>query len=149
MSKEKMAALTQRVEAHLPNVLPEKDGFNDVLVDAMAYSLLSGGKRLRPVLALAACAAVGGDMDEALTSACCIECIHAYSLIHDDLPGMDDDELRRGKRRMQCKCHAQQHSHQPSGDLFHRISSFFHCITGGCSGEALSPIPGTCLDTIL
>lgn len=97
MSKEKMAALTQRVEDHLPNVLPVKDGFNDVLVDAMAYSLLSGGKRLRPVLALAACAAVGGDMDEALTSACCIECIHAYSLIHDDLPGMDDDELRRGK----------------------------------------------------
>ena len=97
MSKEKMAELTQMVEAHLPNVLPEKDGFNDVLVDAMAYSLLSGGKRLRPVLALASCAAVGGDIRDALTSACSIECIHAYSLIHDDLPGMDDDELRRGK----------------------------------------------------
>lgn len=97
MSKEKMNALTQKVEAALPQMLPEKDGYNDVLVDAMAYSLLSGGKRLRPVLALAACAAVGGHQEEALVSACSIECIHAYSLIHDDLPGMDDDELRRGK----------------------------------------------------
>lgn len=97
MSKEKMNALTQKVEAALRQMLPEKDGYNGVLVDAMAYSLLSGGKRLRPVLALAACAAVGGEQDEALVSACSIECIHAYSLIHDDLPGMDDDELRRGK----------------------------------------------------
>lgn len=63
----------------------------------MAYSLLSGGKRLRPVLALAACSAVGGKLDDALVSAASIECIHAYSLVHDDLPGMDDDALRRGK----------------------------------------------------
>ena len=97
MSKEKMSALQQLTEDNLPKILPEKDGYNDVLIDAMAYSLLSGGKRLRPVLAMAACAAVGGQIEEAVYSACAIECIHAYSLIHDDLPGMDDDELRRGK----------------------------------------------------
>lgn len=97
MSKEKMSALQQLTEDNLPKILPEKDGYNDVLVDAMAYSLLSGGKRLRPVLAMAACAAVGGQVEAAVHSACSIECIHAYSLIHDDLPGMDDDELRRGK----------------------------------------------------
>ena len=97
MSKEKMTALQQLVEETLPTLLPEKDGYNDVLVDAMAYSLLSGGKRLRPVLALAACSAVGGKLEDALVSAASIECIHAYSLVHDDLPGMDDDALRRGK----------------------------------------------------
>ena len=97
MSKEKMTALQQLVEETLPTLLPEKDGYNDVLVDAMAYSLLSGGKRLRPVLALATCSAVGGKLEDALVSAASIECIHAYSLVHDDLPGMDDDALRRGK----------------------------------------------------
>ena len=97
MSKEKMTALQQLVEETLPTLLPEKDGYNDVLVDAMAYSLLSGGKRLRPVLALAACSAVGGKLEDARVSAASIECIHAYSLVHDDLPGMDDDALRRGK----------------------------------------------------
>lgn len=97
MGKGKMAALTALVEETLPTLLPEKDGYNDVLVDAMRYSLLSGGKRLRPVLALAACSAVGGKQEDALVSAASIECIHAYSLVHDDLPGMDDDALRRGK----------------------------------------------------
>lgn len=97
MSKEKMSALQELTEENLPKILPSKDGYNDVLVDAMAYSLLSGGKRLRPVLVLAACLAVGGRIEEAIVSACSVECIHAYSLIHDDLPGMDDDALRRGK----------------------------------------------------
>lgn len=92
-----MAILLDLVEDQLSKLLPDKDGYNDVLVDSMAYSLLSGGKRLRPILALASCAAVGGNVDDAIFSACSIECIHAYSLIHDDLPGMDDDELRRGK----------------------------------------------------
>ena len=66
MSKEKMKAFQEVVEETLPKLLPEKDGYNDVLVDAMAYSLLSGGKRLRPILALAACQAVGGNVEEAL-----------------------------------------------------------------------------------
>jgi geranylgeranyl diphosphate synthase type II len=67
------------------------------LVEAMRYSLLAGGKRLRPVLALAACDAVGGAPQAAMGFACAIEMIHTYSLIHDDLPCMDDDDLRRGR----------------------------------------------------
>ena len=67
------------------------------LLDAMRYSLLAGGKRLRPILALAACEAVGGAIDAAMGFACAIEMIHTYSLVHDDLPCMDDDDLRRGR----------------------------------------------------
>lgn len=64
---------------------------------AMAYSLLSGGKRIRPVLTLAACRLFGGQAEKALPFACGLEMIHTYSLIHDDLPCMDDDDFRRGK----------------------------------------------------
>lgn len=64
---------------------------------AMRYSVLGGGKRIRPALAMAAATAVGGQPEQALVAACAIELIHAYSLIHDDLPAMDDDELRRGR----------------------------------------------------
>ncbi len=67
------------------------------LFEAMAYSLRAGGKRLRPVLLLAACDALGGDLDAALPFACALEMIHTYSLIHDDLPAMDNDDLRRGR----------------------------------------------------
>jgi len=67
------------------------------LLDAMRYSLLAGGKRVRPVLALKFCEALCGDMEPALDYACGVEMLHTYSLIHDDLPCMDDDELRRGK----------------------------------------------------
>ena len=67
------------------------------LFESMRYSLLAGGKRLRPVLALAACEAVGGSLEAAMGFACAIEMIHTYSLIHDDLPCMDDDDLRRGR----------------------------------------------------
>ena len=67
------------------------------LREAMLYSLLAGGKRLRPVLLLAACEMAGGSAEEALPFACALEMIHTYSLIHDDLPGMDNDDLRRGK----------------------------------------------------
>ena len=71
--------------------IPEK------LLEAMDYSLSAGGKRLRPVLLLASCDALGGDVDEALPFACALEMIHTYSLIHDDLPAMDNDDLRRGR----------------------------------------------------
>lgn len=67
------------------------------LVDAMAYSLLSGGKRIRPVLTLAACRFCGGETTRALPLACALEMIHTYSLIHDDLPCMDNDDFRRGR----------------------------------------------------
>ncbi|MCL1995653.1 MAG: polyprenyl synthetase family protein [Defluviitaleaceae bacterium] len=68
-----------------------------VLREAVLYSLSSGGKRLRPVLTLAACHSVGGRLQKALPFACAIEMIHTYSLIHDDLPAMDDDNMRRGR----------------------------------------------------
>jgi geranylgeranyl diphosphate synthase type II len=67
------------------------------LLEAMRYSLEAGGKRLRPVMLLAACEMAGGDMKTALPFACAMEMIHTYSLIHDDLPAMDNDDLRRGK----------------------------------------------------
>ena len=67
------------------------------LQEAMAYSLLAGGKRLRPVLVLLACEACGGDRRSAMPAACALEMVHTYSLIHDDLPAMDDDDLRRGR----------------------------------------------------
>ena len=70
---------------------------HDTLIDAMQYSLMAGGKRIRPVLCLGAAEAVGGKPEAALTVACAIEMIHTYSLIHDDLPAMDNDGLRRGK----------------------------------------------------
>ncbi|CAN5120188.1 polyprenyl synthetase family protein [soil metagenome] len=67
------------------------------LVEAMSYSLFSEGKRLRPILTVLACEAAGGTLDQALPAACAVEMIHTYSLIHDDLPAMDDDDLRRGR----------------------------------------------------
>ncbi len=69
----------------------------DTLREAMAYSLLAGGKRMRPILVLLACEACGGSIEAALPAACAIEMIHTYSLIHDDLPAMDDDDYRRGR----------------------------------------------------
>ncbi len=77
--------------------LPRVRGPAFRVVEAMHYSLFAGGKRLRPILCLAACEAVGGDPGEALPVACALEFIHTYSLIHDDLPAMDDDDLRRGQ----------------------------------------------------
>ncbi len=73
------------------------DGLEARLFEAMRYSLLDGGKRLRPILALASCEAVGGTVDDAMNYACALEMIHTYSLIHDDLPCMDNDDLRHGK----------------------------------------------------
>lgn len=67
------------------------------LTEAMEYSLLAGGKRIRPVLTLECCRLCGGDPEEALDFACGVEMVHTYSLIHDDLPAMDDDDLRRGR----------------------------------------------------
>lgn len=67
------------------------------LYQAMEYSLLAGGKRLRPILTLEVCRAAGGDIEDAMPLACAVEMVHTYSLIHDDLPAMDNDDLRRGK----------------------------------------------------
>ncbi|MCC6812366.1 MAG: polyprenyl synthetase family protein [Deltaproteobacteria bacterium] len=83
------------VEAELKKVYP--DGSPQALREATEYSLLAGGKRLRPILALAAAEAVGGRAEDALAPALALEMIHSYSLIHDDLPAMDNDDLRRGR----------------------------------------------------
>jgi geranylgeranyl diphosphate synthase, type II len=85
------------VERALARAVTETDAAAGRLFEAMRYSLLAGGKRLRPVLALAACEGVGGALEAAMGFACAIEMIHTYSLIHDDLPCMDDDDLRRGR----------------------------------------------------
>jgi geranylgeranyl diphosphate synthase type II len=75
----------------------QKNQQGQIIDEAMQYSLMAGGKRIRPVLCLAAAEAVGGNPADALMAACALEMIHTYSLIHDDLPAMDDDDLRRGK----------------------------------------------------
>ncbi len=85
------------VEEHMLDFLPEIEPMSRTLQEAMSYSLSAGGKRIRPVLLLAACRLAGGDLSFALPFACAAEYIHTYSLIHDDLPAMDDDDLRRGK----------------------------------------------------
>jgi geranylgeranyl diphosphate synthase type II len=85
------------VEQALARVLPEPPDCPQAVSEAMRYSLMAGGKRLRPILCLAGADAVGGDHRMALPAACAIELIHTYSLVHDDLPAMDDDTLRRGR----------------------------------------------------
>jgi geranylgeranyl diphosphate synthase type II len=92
----------RRVEEALTGYLPEVDADPVAacpaqLAMAMRYSVLGGGKRLRPVMCLMAAEACGGDPDTALPAACALEMVHTYSLIHDDLPAMDDDDLRRGR----------------------------------------------------
>ncbi len=86
----------ERVDSALRSFLPAKRTRPATIHDAMRYSVFAGGKRLRPVLCLAAAEACGGDLELALPPAAAVECIHTYSLIHDDLPCMDDDDLRRG-----------------------------------------------------
>ena len=89
--------LQERVDAYLEECASAREPGVERLEEAMRYSLLAGGKRIRPVLALATAEALGRDPAEVLPFAAAIEMIHTYSLIHDDLPAMDDDELRRGK----------------------------------------------------
>lgn len=87
----------ERIEEGLDSYLPGSSCVPQKLHEAMRYSVCGGGKRLRGILTLLACEAAGGWWPNALPAACAIEMIHAYSLIHDDLPCMDDDDLRRGK----------------------------------------------------
>lgn len=84
------------VDEALDKYLPREDELPFSLHKAMRYSVFAGGKRVRPILMLAACEAVGGELSKAMQAACAMEMIHTYSLIHDDLPAMDDDDFRRG-----------------------------------------------------
>lgn len=85
-----------RIDAALDRFLPRETELPHTVHKAMRYSVFAGGKRVRPTLMLAACQAVGGDSERAIPAACAMEMIHTYSLIHDDLPAMDDDDFRRG-----------------------------------------------------
>ncbi|MBR6700507.1 MAG: polyprenyl synthetase family protein, partial [Firmicutes bacterium] len=97
MFNEEYNRLKNIIEKELLNYLPDRIDESGSVLEAMKYSLTAGGKRIRPVMLMAACRAAGGKEEDAVPFACAIEFIHTYSLIHDDLPAMDDDELRRGK----------------------------------------------------
>ena len=93
---EELRRRQERVEEALAGYFTQ-DVAQKTLLESMRYSLLAGGKRIRPVLTLTFCAAAGGDEEAALPVACAVEMLHTYSLIHDDLPCMDNDDLRRGR----------------------------------------------------
>ena len=95
--EEYLATRTAGINGALGRFLPPAAAKPATIHRAMRYSLFAGGKRIRPALCLAAATACGGNEDEALPLACAVECIHTYSLIHDDLPAMDNDDYRRGK----------------------------------------------------
>ena len=88
---ERKGLVERAMDQSLPVVYPE------TIYESMRYSLMAGGKRLRPILCLAACEMLGGSTDVAMPTACALEMIHTMSLIHDDLPSMDNDDYRRGK----------------------------------------------------
>jgi geranylgeranyl diphosphate synthase type II len=92
-----LKARQKRIDCALDRFLPKATVPPTTIHKAMRYSLFAGGKRLRPILCLAAGEACGGKMDGAMPLACALECIHTYSLVHDDLPSMDNDDLRRGR----------------------------------------------------
>jgi geranylgeranyl diphosphate synthase type II len=92
-----LASRRERIDEVLDKLLPGPQGPAKTVIEAMRYAVMAGGKRLRPIIAVAACEAAGGRAGDSLEPAAGLELIHTYSLIHDDLPAMDDDELRRGR----------------------------------------------------
>ena len=101
--KTKLKMYSEMVNNRIEEIFTKQNCLQKTVYDAMSYSILAGGKRIRPVLALAVCDMLGGEVEDALRFAVAIECIHTYSLIHDDLPCMDNDDLRRGRPT----CHKQ------------------------------------------
>lgn len=95
--KSKLDSYVNIINKTLDCYITVKDSPEKTIYEAMRYSLMAGGKRLRPVLALAVCEMLGGDIDDVIPFACAVEMIHTYSLIHDDLPAMDNDDYRRGR----------------------------------------------------
>ena len=96
-AEETLACYASQIEEALVEALPSDPDTPPDLLEAMRYSLMAGGKRLRPILVLLAAEACGADPRDAMPAACAVELVHTYSLIHDDLPAMDDDDLRRGQ----------------------------------------------------
>ncbi|MGN0986053.1 MAG: polyprenyl synthetase family protein [Candidatus Enterenecus sp.] len=114
--------------------LPQRE-----LLDAMRYSLLAGGKRLRPILTLKFCQALCGEMEPALDYACGVEMLHTYSLIHDDLPCMDDDDLRRGKptcHKVYGECNAVLAGDALQAEAFYRLATSARTVRPEANGEA-------------
>lgn len=103
LTDETITVWRDEINQQLAMAIAERADCPQRLRDAMAYSLLAGGKRLRPLLTLMACDACGEEISKAMPAALAVEMVHTYSLIHDDLPAMDDDELRRGRPT----CHVQ------------------------------------------
>lgn len=95
--KDKYDLYLSKINNRLNELLIKSTYEDDIVCDAMRYSVENGGKRIRPVLVLEACSICGGEIDDAVDIACALEMIHTYSLIHDDLPCMDNDDMRRGK----------------------------------------------------
>ena len=94
---ERLAYYAELTEQTLDRLIPKRDCLHKLIYEAMRYSLLAGGKRLRPAFLMEFCRISGGCIEDALPFACALEMIHTYSLIHDDLPCMDNDDLRRGR----------------------------------------------------
>ena len=94
--KERLKEQIDFIDRYLDKYLAEKENPQNIIYKAMRYSVFAGGKRLRPILMLNVCKMCGGDVNEVIPFACALEMIHTYSLIHDDLPAMDNDDLRRG-----------------------------------------------------
>ena len=95
--KEELKNRANTVDEYMEKFLPSADDYPEIIFEAMRYSVFAGGKRLRPVMVMEACRAFGGDWESSMPFACAIEMIHTYSLIHDDLPAMDNDDYRRGR----------------------------------------------------
>lgn len=94
--KEIIKQRAKEVDSYLEQYLPKQTEYPSEIFEAMRYSIFAGGKRLRPIMLLSACETLGGESNKAIPFACAIEMIHTYSLIHDDLPAMDNDDYRRG-----------------------------------------------------
>lgn len=98
MDYEKLTSdIVKTVEMRLENYLPQSESYQKKIYDVMRYGLLGGGKRIRALLTVLSCLMAGGEVEDAMPYAGAVEMVHAYSLIHDDLPCMDNDDLRRGK----------------------------------------------------
>ncbi len=94
---QRLKECQRKVDALLDEWLPKENEIPSLLHQAMRYSVLAGGKRLRPFLVIESCRVVGGEEEKALPAACAVEVLHTYTLVHDDLPSMDNDDFRRGK----------------------------------------------------
>ncbi len=142
-----ISVLRESVDAVTPElekIYPEKDGLASVLYEAERYSLLSGGKRIRAALVIECCKLLGGKTEAALPFACAVEMVHTYSLIHDDLPCMDNDDLRRGKPT----------NHKVYGEAYATLAgdglltdAFSVCamnphVTGDCAAAAVALLSG-------